>query len=126
MGFNNASPLSLGRAGFPGRRSMHDGQRRALFYQGLLHNLTASQPRKETIWKPRDAQRCVASGSVEYKDPIFGVTCNRALGGGDLAETARELSRRSGKLTHQRLLTWRRGGPIGWGRSGRAPASLAR
>src|ERR1700693_6511795 len=56
----------------------------ALFYQGLLHNRSIDGA---PIIKPEALKDALRVRSGDYKDPIFGVKCNRALGvvvdGGD-------------------------------------------
>src|ERR1700683_1154904 len=56
----------------------------ALFYQGLIHNRAQDG---KPIWNPETLKEATRPRSGEYKDPVFGVTCNRALGvvvaGGD-------------------------------------------
>jgi CubicO group peptidase (beta-lactamase class C family) len=56
----------------------------ALFYQGLLHNRSVDGA---PIIKPEALQDGLRVRSGDYKDPIFGVKVNRALGvvvaGGD-------------------------------------------
>lgn len=81
MGFNNPS---VREAGVPGGGGIMTAGDLALFYQGLIHNHAQDG---KPIWKPETLKEATRPRSGEYKDPVFGVTCNRALGvvvaGGD-------------------------------------------
>ena len=81
MGFNDPS---VREAGVPGGGGIMTAGDLALFYQGLIHN--RAQDGKQ-IWNPETLKDATRPRSGEYKDPVFGVTCNRALGvvvaGGD-------------------------------------------
>jgi CubicO group peptidase (beta-lactamase class C family) len=81
MGFNNPS---VREAGVPGGGGIMTAGDLALFYQGLIHNRAQDG---KPIWKAETLKEATRPRSGDYKDPIFGVTCNRALGvvvaGGD-------------------------------------------
>jgi CubicO group peptidase (beta-lactamase class C family) len=81
MGFNNPH---VREAGVPGGGGIMTAGDLALFYQGLLHNRGVDGA---PIIKPEALQDGLRVRSGDYKDPIFGVKVNRALGvvvaGGD-------------------------------------------
>ncbi|HXN85409.1 MAG TPA: serine hydrolase domain-containing protein [Candidatus Binataceae bacterium] len=81
MGFNNPA---VREAGVPGGGGIMTAGDLALFYQGLIHNRAQDG---KPIWNPETLKEATRPRSGEYKDPVFGVTCNRALGvvvaGGD-------------------------------------------
>ncbi len=81
MGFNRPQ---VRESGVPGGGGIMTAGDLALFYQGLLHNRgTNGAP----IVKPEALKEGLRVRSGDYKDPIFGVKVNRALGvvvaGGD-------------------------------------------
>ena len=81
MGFNNPA---VREAGVPGGGGIMTAGDLALFYQGLIHNRAQDG---KPIWNPETLKEATRPRSGDYKDPVFGVTCNRALGvvvaGGD-------------------------------------------
>ena len=81
MGFNRPNVME---AGVPGGGGVMTAGDLALFYQGLLHNRSVDGA---PIIKPETLKDALRVRSGDYKDPIFGVKCNRALGvvvaGGD-------------------------------------------
>ncbi len=81
LGFNQAH---VKEAGVPGGGGIMTAGDLALFYQGLLHNRTVDGA---PLIKPEALQDGLRVRSGDYKDPIFGVKVNRALGvvvaGGD-------------------------------------------
>lgn len=109
LGFNQPNVMEAGAPGGGGIMTAGD---LALFYQGLLHNRGidgAPIIRPETL---KDALR-VRSG--DYKDPIFGVKCNRALGvivaGGDGLANYRGFGKTNSALAFGHGGA---GGQIGW------------
>jgi CubicO group peptidase (beta-lactamase class C family) len=74
LGFNHPS---VREAGVPGGGGIMTAADLALFYQGVLHNRALDGA---PIWKPDALREALRVRSGDYKDPIFGVRCNRALG----------------------------------------------
>ncbi|HYA36532.1 MAG TPA: serine hydrolase domain-containing protein, partial [Candidatus Binataceae bacterium] len=74
MGFNNPDVRA---AGVPGGGGITTAADLALFYQGLLHNRSTDG---KQIWKPEVLKDALHVRSGDYKDPVFHVRCNRALG----------------------------------------------
>lgn len=74
MGFNNPA---VREAGAPGGGGIMTAGELALFYQGLLHNRGVDG---KPLWKPEVLKDALRVRSGDYKDPIFGIKCNRALG----------------------------------------------
>ena len=109
LGFNRAK---VREAGVPGGGGIMTAGDLALFYQGLLHNRdTKGAP----IWKPEALKEGLRVRSGDYKDPIFGVLCNRALGvvvaGGDGRANYRGFGRTNSALAFGHGGA---GGQIGW------------
>jgi CubicO group peptidase (beta-lactamase class C family) len=81
MGFNRPD---VREAGVPGGGGIMTAGDLALFYQGLLSDRSRDGA---PIWKPETLKDALRVRSGAYKDPIFGVPVNRALGvvvaGGD-------------------------------------------
>jgi CubicO group peptidase (beta-lactamase class C family) len=74
LGFNNPDVRA---AGVPGGGGIMTAGELALFYQGVLHNRGIDgKPR----WKPEVLKDALRVRSGDYKDPVFGVRCNRGLG----------------------------------------------
>jgi CubicO group peptidase (beta-lactamase class C family) len=113
MGFNDPQ---VREAGVPGGGGIMTAGDLALFYQGLLHN--RAQDGKE-IWKPDTLKDALRVRSGDYKDPIFGVKCNRALGvvvaGGDELANYRGFGKTN---TANAFGHGGAGGQIGWGDPG--------
>jgi len=74
MGFNHPDVRA---AGVPGGGGITTAADLALFYQGLIHNRTIDG---RQIWKPEVLKDALRVRSADYKDPVFHVRCNRALG----------------------------------------------
>ncbi len=81
MVFNNPSARE---AGVPGGGAITTAGDLALFYQGLLHNRGVDG---KSIWKAETLKDALRVRSGDYKDPVFRIPVNRALGvvvaGGD-------------------------------------------
>ena len=113
LGFNR---LNVREAGVPGGGGIMTAGDLALFYQGLLHNRAQDG---SPLWKQEvldDARRVRSEG---YKDPIFGVPVNRALGvvvaGGDGMANYRGFGKTNSPLAFGHGGA---GGQIGWGDPG--------
>ena len=109
LGFNNPK---VREAGVPGGGGIMTAGDLALFYQGLLHNRgTDGAP----IINPEALKDALRVRSGDYKDPIFGVKCNRALGvvvaGGDGLANARGFGKTNSALAFGHGGA---GGQIGW------------
>ncbi|MGO9605501.1 MAG: serine hydrolase domain-containing protein [Candidatus Binataceae bacterium] len=109
LGFNRPN---VREAGVPGGGGIMTAGDLAMFYQGLLHNRAQDGSQ---IWKPEvleDARRVRSEG---YKDPIFGVPVNRALGvvvaGGDGLANYRGFGKTNSALAFGHGGA---GGQIGW------------
>jgi len=109
LGFNRAH---VREAGVPGGGGIMTAGDLALFYQALLHNRAQDGSR---IWKQEvleDARRVRSEG---YKDPIFRVPVNRALGvvvaGGDGLANYRGFGKTNSPLAFGHGGA---GGQIGW------------
>ncbi len=109
LGFNRPH---VREAGVPGGGGIMTAGDLALFYQGLLHNRSRDGSQ---IWKPEvleDARRVRSAG---YKDPVFGVPVNRALGvvvaGGDGLANYRGFGKTNSPLAFGHGGA---GGQIGW------------
>ena len=110
LGFNRPH---VREAGVPGGGGIMTAGDLALFYQGLLHNRAQDG---SSVWKHEvleDARRVRSEG---YKDPIFGVPVNRALGvvvaGGDGMANYRGFGKTNSPLAFGHGGA---GGQIGWG-----------
>lgn len=110
LGFNNPS---VREAGVPGGGGIMTAGDLALFYQGLLHNKAADGSQ---IWKPEALKDALRVRSGDYKDPIFGVKVNRALGvvvaGDDGLANYRGFGKTNSPLAFGHGGA---GGQIGWG-----------
>jgi CubicO group peptidase (beta-lactamase class C family) len=110
MGFNNPQ---VREAGVPGGGGIMTAGELALFYQGLLRNRGADGA---PIWKPEVLKEALRVRSGDYKDPIFGVKVNRALGvvvaGGDGLANFRGFGKTNSALAFGHGGA---GGQIGWG-----------
>jgi CubicO group peptidase (beta-lactamase class C family) len=110
MGFNRAH---VREAGVPGGGGIMSAAELALFYQGLLRNRGADGA---PIWKPEVLKEALRVRSGDYKDPIFGVKVNRALGvvvaGGDGLANFRGFGKTNSALAFGHGGA---GGQIGWG-----------
>jgi CubicO group peptidase (beta-lactamase class C family) len=110
MGFNRAE---VREAGVPGGGGIMTAAELALFYQGLLRNRGAGGA---PIWKPDVLKDALRVRSGDYKDPIFGITVNRALGvvvaGGDGLANFRGFGKTNSALAFGHGGA---GGQIGWG-----------
>jgi len=109
LGFNHPN---VREAGVPGGGGIMTAGDLALFYQGLLHNRAQDG---SPIWKQEvleDARRVRSEG---YKDPIFRVPVNRALGvvvaGGDGMANYRGFGKTNSPLAFGHGGA---GGQIGW------------
>ncbi|HUY28440.1 MAG TPA: serine hydrolase domain-containing protein, partial [Candidatus Binataceae bacterium] len=109
LGFNRPN---VREAGVPGGGGIMTAGDLALFYQGLLHNRDL---KGAPIWKPAALKDALRVRSGDYKDPIFGVPCNRALGvviaGGDGRANYRGFGRTNSALAFGHGGA---GGQIGW------------
>jgi len=110
MGFNRPN---VRESGVPGGGGIMTAGDLALFYQGLLRNRGIDG---EPIWKPGTLKEALRVRSGAYKDPIFGIPVNRALGvvvaGGD----GRANMRGFGKTNSAEAFGHGgAGGQIGWG-----------
>lgn len=109
MGFNNPS---VREAGVPGGGAITTAGDLALFYQGLLHNRGVDG---KPIWKAETLKDALRVRSGDYKDPIFGIPCNRALGvvvaGGDGLANFRGFGKTNSALAFGHGGA---GGQIGW------------
>ena len=74
MGFNRAN---VRESGVPGGGGIMTAGDLALFYQGLLSNRAIDGA---PIWKPETLKEALRVRSGAYKDPVFGIPVNRALG----------------------------------------------
>jgi CubicO group peptidase (beta-lactamase class C family) len=110
LGFNRPT---VREAGVPGGGGIMSAAELALFYQGLLRNRGADGA---PIWKPEVLRDALRVRSGDYKDPIFGVTVNRALGvvvaGGDGLASYRGFGKTNSPLAFGHGGA---GGQIGWG-----------
>jgi CubicO group peptidase (beta-lactamase class C family) len=109
LGFNHPS---VREAGVPGGGGIMTAGDLALFYQGLLHNRdNAGAP----IWNAATLTDALRVRSGDYKDPIFGVKVNRALGvvvaGGDGKSNYRGFGKTNSALAFGHGGA---GGQIGW------------
>jgi len=75
MGFNDPS---VRESGIPGGGGFMTAADLALFYQGLVNGGRAADGKQ--IWKPEILRDALRVRSGDYRDPYFGVRCNRALG----------------------------------------------
>ena len=110
MGFNNPA---VREAGAPGGGGIMTAGELALFYQGIIHNRGIDgQP----LWKPEVLKDALRVRSGDYKDPIFGIKVNRALGvvvaGDDGMANYRGFGKTGSPLTFGHGGA---GGQIGWG-----------
>ncbi len=109
LGFNRPQVMEAGAPGGGGIMTAGD---LALFYQGLLHNRGADGA---PIIKPEALKDALRVRSGDYKDPIFGVQCNRALGvvvaGGDGLANYRGFGKTNSALAFGHGGA---GGQIGW------------
>ena len=109
LGFNRPHVMEAGAPGGGGIMTAGD---LALFYQGLLHNRGADGA---PIIKPESLKDALRVRSGDYKDPIFGVKCNRALGvvvaGGDGRANYRGFGKTNSALAFGHGGA---GGQIGW------------
>jgi CubicO group peptidase (beta-lactamase class C family) len=109
LGFNRPNVLE---AGVPGGGGVMTAGDLALFYQGLLHNRSVSGA---PIIKPEALADGLRVRSGDYKDPIFGVKVNRALGvvvaGGDGLANYRGFGKTNSALAFGHGGA---GGQIGW------------
>ena len=110
MGFNRPQ---VREAGVPGGGGIMTAGDLALFYQGLLLNRDVNgQP----LWKEEALKDALRVRSGDYKDLIFGVKVNRALGvvvaGGDGMANYRGFGRTNSPLAFGHGGA---GGQIGWG-----------
>ncbi|MGH7949130.1 MAG: serine hydrolase, partial [Candidatus Binataceae bacterium] len=104
---------SVREAGVPGGGGIMTAGELALFYQGIVHNRGIDgQP----LWKPDVLKEALRVRSGDYKDPIFGIKCNRALGvvvaGDDGMANYRGFGKTGSALTFGHGGA---GGQIGWG-----------
>ncbi len=110
LGFNSAT---VRESGVPGGGGIMTAGDLALFYQGLLRNRGIDG---KQIWKPEVLKEALRVRSGDYKDPVFGVKCNRALGvvvaGGDGMANYRGFGKTSSPLAFGHGGA---GGQIGWG-----------
>lgn len=110
LGFNAPN---VRESGVPGGGGIMTAGDLALFYQGLLHNRGIDG---KQIWKPEVLKDALRVRSGDYKDPIFGVKCNRALGvviaGGDGMANYRGFGKTNSPLAFGHGGA---GGQIGWG-----------
>jgi CubicO group peptidase (beta-lactamase class C family) len=110
LGFNRPN---VREAGVPGGGGIMSAAELALFYQGLLRNRGADGA---PIWKPEVLKDALRVRSGDYKDPVFGVTVNRALGvvvaGGDGMANYRGFGKTNSALAFGHGGA---GGQIGWG-----------
>ena len=109
LGFNRPHVLEAGAPGGGGVMTAGD---LALFYQGLLHNRGINGA---PIIKPEALKDALRVRSGDYKDPIFGFKCNRALGvvvaGGDGLANNRGFGKTNSALAFGHGGA---GGQIGW------------
>ena len=109
MGFNIPE---VREAGVPGGGGIMTAGDLALFYQGLLHNRAVDGSQ---IWNPETLKDALRVRSGDYKDPIFGVKVNRALGvvvaGGDGMSNYRGMGKTVSPLAFGHGGA---GGQIGW------------
>ena len=109
LGFNRPH---VREAGVPGGGGIMTAGDLALFYQGLLHNRAQDGSQ---IWKPEALTDALRVRSEGYKDPIFRVPVNRALGvvlaGGDGLANYRGFGKTNSALTFGHGGA---GGQIGW------------
>ncbi|MGB8412632.1 MAG: serine hydrolase domain-containing protein [Candidatus Binatus sp.] len=109
LGFNRPNVME---AGVPGGGGIMTAGDLALFYQGLLYNRGIDGA---PIIKPEALKDALRVRSGDYKDPIFGVKCNRALGvivaGGDGLANYRGFGKTNSALAFGHGGA---GGQIGW------------
>jgi CubicO group peptidase (beta-lactamase class C family) len=109
LGFNRPN---VREAGVPGGGGIMTAGDLALFYQGLLHNRGIDGA---PIIKPEALSEALRVRSGDYKDPIFGVKVNRALGvvvaGGDGLANYRGFGKTNSALAFGHGGA---GGQIGW------------
>jgi CubicO group peptidase (beta-lactamase class C family) len=110
LGFNRPH---VREAGVPGGGGIMTAGDLALFYQGLLLNRDVNG---KPIWKEETLKDALRVRSGDYKDPIFGVKVNRALGvvvaGGDGMANYRGFGKTNSALAFGHGGA---GGQIGWG-----------
>jgi CubicO group peptidase (beta-lactamase class C family) len=110
LGFNRPN---VREAGVPGGGGIMTAGDLALFYQGLLLNRDVNG---KPIWKEETLKDALRVRSGDYKDPIFGVKVNRALGvvvaGGDGMANYRGFGKTNSALAFGHGGA---GGQIGWG-----------
>jgi CubicO group peptidase (beta-lactamase class C family) len=113
LGFNRPN---VREAGVPGGGGIMTAGDLALFYQGLLLNRDVNG---KPIWKEEMLKDALRVRSGDYKDPIFGVKVNRALGvvvaGGDGMANYRGFGKTNSALAFGHGGA---GGQIGWGDPG--------
>jgi CubicO group peptidase (beta-lactamase class C family) len=110
MGFNRPR---VREAGVPGGGGIMTAGDLALFYQGLLNNHDVDG---RPLWKPETLKEALRVRSGDYKDPIFGIRVNRALGvvvaGDDELMNYRGFGKTNSPLAFGHGGA---GGQIGWG-----------
>jgi CubicO group peptidase (beta-lactamase class C family) len=111
QGFND--PM-VREAGVPGGGGIMTAADLALFYQALVNGGRATDGTQ--IWNPQTLTEVLRVRSGDYKDPVFGVKCNRALGvvvaGGDGLANYRGFGKTNSSLAFGHGGA---GGQIGWG-----------
>jgi CubicO group peptidase (beta-lactamase class C family) len=111
LGFNRPN---VREAGVPGGGGITSAGDLALFYQALVNGGRA--PDGGQVWKPDVLKEALRVRSAGYRDPIFGVLVNRALGVVVAGDDGKANYRGFGK-TNSPLAFGHggAGGQIGWG-----------